>query len=164
MPEVLALPTPFDRPPHTVMRQIILPKFLEKNVSCRSPISRIIIQLEIVSRRNFWVISSLNLRAARLLTGFRLRIRRRYAWYARLLRALSSNLNLLAFHQRVRRIHHHVFLSRETRHNFHLTTEVAAQNDPNERSFALRDSRNLQTLRTENQRVHWKNERRNSLG
>src|ERR1700726_2343662 len=98
-------------------------------------------------------------RTARFLTAVRLgRLR-----ITRLLLLLLSDLNLFAFHQRIWRIDHHVFLASQPRHTFYSAAKIVSQHNPYERRFAARHSRNLQALRTEYQRVHREDKRRDSL-
>src|SRR6202050_3561604 len=65
----------------------------------------------------------------------------------RLLLILLGDLNLLAFHQRVRRIDHHVLLSAEPGNYLHFAPEIAPQHNGHEaRLIAVLDHGNLQAL------------------
>src|ERR1700689_467566 len=65
----------------------------------------------------------------------------------RLLLSLLGDLNLLAFHQGVRRIDHHIFLSTKPGNYLYFAPEIIPQHNHHEsRLIAVLDRRNLQAL------------------
>src|ERR1700677_1686331 len=130
------LQTPCDTQPPTTVPPIVSLGFPRKNVSCHllfpAPISKAV-TVEPISDSAappryslFW--------PARLLP-------------TRLWLILLGDLNLLAFHQGVRRIDHHIFLSAEPGNYLHFAPEIAPQHNRHEsRLIAVLDRRNLQAL------------------